>query len=295
MQIRVGCSLEYEMAQRTPMMVMLNVHHSRTNDLVSPDYVKVEPAVPITDYHDSFGNWCTRLVAPPGRVQLSTSALVRDAGRSDPCVAAARQEPVEDLPHGCLMFLLGSRYCETDRLSASAWRLFGETTPGWPRVQAICDYVNAHITFGYEHASASKTAWDAFVQGKGVCRDFAHLAIAFCRAMNIPARYCTGYLSDIGEAPPFAAMDFAGWMEVWLDGAWHTFDPRNNTPRKGRVLIGRGRDAADVALSNTFGPNTLLGFNVWAEEVATDALDCTAHYEAKALCRKPLMNTGLIQ
>jgi transglutaminase-like putative cysteine protease len=168
------------------------------------------------------------------------------------------------------MFLLGSRYCETDRLSDAAWKLFGQSPPGWPRVQAICDYVHRHITFGYEHARHTKTAFEAFHEKAGVCRDYAHLAIAFCRCMNIPARYCTGYLGDIGMPPPYGPMDFAGWFEAYLDGTWYTFDARNNMPRIGRVLLARGRDAADVAISNTFGPNTLKSFKVVTDEVVEE-------------------------
>ncbi|HSK40179.1 MAG TPA: transglutaminase family protein [Arenibaculum sp.] len=195
-----------------------------------------------------------------------------DTGEPDPVVPSARQIPVQDLPSETLLFLLGSRYCETDRLSQAAWDLFGKTPEGWARVQAICDFVHDHITFGYEHARPTKSAYDAFVEGKGVCRDYAHLAVAFCRAMNIPARYCTGYLGDIGVPPPHGVMDFAGWLEAYLDGRWYTFDPRNQVPRIGRVLLAWGRDAADVALSNTFGPNTLTGFKVWTDEIVEDDL-----------------------
>ena len=166
------------------------------------------------------------------------------------------------------MYLLGSRYCETDRLSQIAWDMFGKTLSGWRRVQTICDFVHEHITFDYEKAYPSKSAMDAFEERAGVCRDFTHLAITFCRCMNIPARYCTGFLGDIRVPPPYGPMDFAAWMEVYLDGKWYTFDPRNNTPRIGRILIARGRDAADVPISNTFGPNWLESFKVWADEVA---------------------------
>ena len=165
------------------------------------------------------------------------------------------------------MFLLGSRYCETDRLSQTAWDLFGRSSPGWARVQAVCDFVHHHITFGYEHARATRTAWEVFHEKTGVCRDYAHLAVAFCRCLNIPARYCTGYLGDMGTPPPYGPMDFAAWFEAYLGGHWYTFDARNNVPRIGRVLIAQGRDAADVAISNTFGPNTLTHFKVWTDEV----------------------------
>lgn len=175
---------------------------------------------------------------------------------------------MEDLPEEALLFLLGSRYCETDRLSETAWNLFGQTPAGWGRVQAICDYVHRHITFGYEHARMARTALEAFHDRTGVCRDYTHLAVAFCRCMNIPARYCTGYLGDIGVPPPYGTPDFAAWFEAFLDGHWYTFDARNNVPRIGRVLIARGRDASDVALSSTFGPNLLASFRVWTDEVS---------------------------
>ena len=175
---------------------------------------------------------------------------------------------MEDLPAETLIFLLSSRYCETDRLSEVAWNLFEKSPPGWARVQAICDFVHRHIAFGYEHARATMTSWEVFNEGKGVCRDYAHLAITFCRCMNIPARYCTGYLGDIGVPPPYGPMDFASWFEAYLGGRWYTFDARNNMPRIGRVLIAQGRDAADVPITHTFGPNTLVSFKVWTDEVS---------------------------
>ena len=267
MQIRVGCEMVYECPQPTPMLLTLNVHFTRASDLVGRDDLVFDPPVPMTAYRDSFGNWCTRIVAPTGRTRVRADVLVNDSGFPDAVVPQARQLAVPDLPEETLVFLLGSRYCETDRLSETAWNLFGQTQPGWGRVQAICEYVNRHITFGYEHARMTRTALEAFHDKTGVCRDYAHLAVAFCRCMNIPARYCTGYLGDIGVPPPYGPMDFAAWFEAFLDGHWYTFDPRNNVPRIGRVLIARGRDAADVAISNTFGPNTLASFKVWTDEV----------------------------
>lgn len=266
MKIRIGYELIYDCAQPIPMILSLNVHYSRVSDLIIPDHLIAEPPVPITAYRDSYGNWCSRIVAPKGLLRLSTDALISDTGQPDVVVPEARQIPVQELPDETLLFLLGSRYCETDRLSETAWQLFHTSPHGWARVQAICDFVNRHIEFGYEHARASKTAWDVFHERTGVCRDYAHLAITFCRCMNIPARYCTGYLGDIGIPPPYGPMDFAGWFEAYLDGHWYTFDARNNMPRIGRVLIARGRDAADVALSNTFGPNILKGFKVRTDE-----------------------------
>jgi len=266
-QIRVGYELIYDFPQPTPMILTLNIHASRVADIVTPDILTVDPPVASTGYHDGFGNWCTRIVAPAGEVRLASTALVRDSGIPDMLVPGAIQHAVEDLPEETLVFLLGSRYCETDRLSETAWALFAKTPPGWARVQAICDFVHNRIAFGYEHARATKTAWEAFNEQRGVCRDYAHLAIAFCRCMNIPARYCTGYLGDMGTPPPWGVMDFAGWFEAYLGGRWHVFDARNNVPRIGRVLIARGRDAADVAIATTFGPNILKKFTVWTDEV----------------------------
>ena len=267
MQIRVGFEMIYDCPQPTPMILNLNVHYTRVSDLVSRDDLKFEPSFPVAAYRDSFGNWCTRIVAPKGRTRIAADAVVNDAGAPDVIVPQARQLPVQELPEEALLFLLGSRYCETDRLSETAWKLFGQAPTGWDRVQAICDHVHRHITFGYEHARNTRTALEAFYDKTGVCRDFAHLAVAFCRCMNIPARYCTGYLSDFGEPPPYGPMDFAAWFEAFLDGRWYTFDARNNTPRIGRVLIARGRDAADVAISTTFGPAKLKSFRVWTDEV----------------------------
>jgi transglutaminase-like putative cysteine protease len=268
MQIRLGYELVYDCPQPTPMLLVLNVHHTRVADLVVPDRLVTDPRVSIRGYLDGFGNWCNRIVAPTGQIRLSASGVINDAGKPDPSATEAWQHPVPELPDDTLGFLLGSRFCETDRLSEIAWSLFGKTPLGWARVQAICDFVHHHIAFGYEHARASRTAWEAYVDRTGVCRDYAHLAVAFCRCMNIPARYCTGYLGDIGVPVADAPMDFAAWFEAYVGGAWHTFDPRNNVPRTGRVLIARGRDATDVAIATTFGPNTLVRFTVLTEAVA---------------------------
>jgi transglutaminase-like putative cysteine protease len=267
MRIRIGYDLTYECAQPTPMILALNVHFSRVSDLVSPDHMVTTPPVAMTAYRDGFGNWCSRIIAPPGHIRLSTDTLINDTGLPDTLNPDAPQHAVEDLPGETLVFLLGSRYCETDRLSETAWALFGQTPLGWPRVKAICDFVHGHLTFGYEHARATRTALEAFNEGVGVCRDYTHLAIAFCRCMNIPARYCTGYLGDIGVPASPDPMDFSAWFEAYLGGQWHTFDPRNNTPRIGRILIAQGRDAADVPISNAFGPNLLTRFKVWTDEV----------------------------
>ena len=268
MQIRIGYELIYDCPQPTPMILTLNVHFTRVSDIIVPDHLITNPSVPVRAYRDGYGNWCSRIVAPKGEIRLSADAVVKDTGEPDEVAPSAQQHPVQDLPEETLVFLLGSRYCETDRLSEAAWDLFSESPTGWGRVQAICDFVHGHIHFGYEHARSTKTAWEAFNEGTGVCRDFTHLAIAFCRCMNIPARYCTGYLSDIGIPPPYGPMDFAAWFEAYLGGHWWSFDARNNTPRIGRVLIARGRDATDVPISNTFGPNTLKSFRVWTDELS---------------------------
>lgn len=265
MLFRIGYEIIHRCEQPTPMLLLLSVHDSRASDLVTPDRMITRPSVPMDGFRDGFGNWCTRLVAPPGEVTITADGTIRDDGRPDPESPRATQNAVENLPSEVLLYLLGSRYCETDQLTETAWEMFGETPPGWPRARAICDFVHNHITFDYMRTRQTMTALETFREGYGVCRDYTHLAITLLRCMNIPARYCTGYLSDIGAAVPEA--DFAAWLEVWLDGRWHVMDPRNNEPRIGRVLIARGRDAADVPISLTFGPNTLQGFNVWIEPV----------------------------
>lgn len=271
MKFRAGYELQYQFPQPTPTILMLNVHFTRVSDLATPDHIVLDPSVPISGYRDGFGNWCSRILAPAGRMLISTNCIVNDTGRPDPVAPDARQVRVEDLPEDALVFLLASRFCDSDRLLDLAWSLFGTAEPGWARVQAICDFTHQHITFGYEHARVTRTAYDAYEERRGVCRDFAHLAVAFCRALNIPARYCTGYLSDAGTPLPYPPGDFAAWFEAYLGGDWYTFDPRNNVPRIGRILLARGRDAADVAITTTFGPNTLQGFRVWTDEIAEAA------------------------
>lgn len=267
MQIRVGYDLLYDCPQPTPMILTLHIHHTRVADIIVPDHLITTPAIPVMAYRDGFGNWCSRIIAPKGELQLTANAILRDSGQPDAVAPWAQQHPVPELPEETLVYLLGSRYCETDLLVQTAWASFGQGPTGWGRVQAICDFVHHHVRFGYEHARPTKTAWETLQEGTGVCRDYAHLAVALCRCMNIPARYCTGYLGDMGTLPPYGPMDFAGWFEAYLGGRWYTFDPRNNVPRIGRVLIARGRDATDVALSNAFGPNTLQRFQVWTDEV----------------------------
>ncbi len=266
MRMRVGCRMSYDIPAPTPMILLVNVHYSRASDLERPDHLVTEPTVPVEGYRDSFGNWCNRLVAPAGRFTVSTDAYLQDDGTPDPVAPDAPQVPVELLPSDTLGFLLPSRYCESDVLSDFAWSRFGNTPEGWARVQAVCDFVHNHVTFDYEQARDTRTAVGALEDRVGVCRDFAHLAVALCRALNIPTRYCNGYVSDIGN-PPAPVPDFAAWMEVYLGGRWWTFDPRNNDKRYGRVLISRGRDAADVPLTHSFGLHDLAEFTVWTKKV----------------------------
>ncbi len=265
MLIRVGYDIEFNLPAEVAMLAMLNVHPSRSFDLLEPDDVRTEPELLVSYYFDSFGNRCTRFVAPAGRLRLTGSTLVLDTGQPDPVKWSARECPVADLPEEVLMYLLNSRYCEVDRFSNTAFELFGNTQPGWPRVQAICDWIHRKIRFDYTSARPTKTALDVFTERVGVCRDFQHLAVTFCRALNIPARYATGYLGDIG-VPPGGPMDFSAWFEVFLENRWWTFDARHNTPRIGRVLMATGRDASDVALTTSFGQADLCRFSVVAEE-----------------------------
>jgi transglutaminase-like putative cysteine protease len=265
MFIRLGYEIEFEVPAPVAMVSMLSVHPSRVPDLRAPDELAIEPDVKLSSYIDGFGNRCTRFVAPAGTLRLRSATLIEDPGTPDPVAPHARELPVGELPDDALIFLLNSRYCEVDRLSNVAVELFGATAPGWGRVQAICDWVHAKVRFGYQHARPTRTALDVFTDRVGVCRDYQHLAIAFCRALNIPARYATGYLGDIG-VPVILPMDFSAWFEVYLDDRWWVFDARNNTPRIGRVLIATGRDASDVAITTSFGGATLTRFAVLAEE-----------------------------
>jgi transglutaminase-like putative cysteine protease len=271
MKIRAGYEISYECPQPTPMILMLSVHPSRLPDLVTPDQPHFKPAIATNAYLDGFGNTCHVIHAPAGRLTLSADFLVNDSGAPDDVTPDAEQHSLEKLPVDTLVYLLGSRYCETDRFINIAWKTFGTVKKGWPLVQTICDYVNDRLAFGYEHASPTKTAWDAHAEKRGVCRDFAHLAITLCRCMNIPARYCTGYLGDIGVPHDPSPMDFSAWFDVYLGGRWYTFDARHNTPRIGRILMARGRDATDVAIVTSFGPCTLAGFSVATDEVSEEA------------------------
>ena len=264
MLIRLGYELQFDLPASISILSMLHVHPSRVSELLEPDEMVIEPYVPQSTYIDGFGNRVTRFVAPAGTVKLTGSTLINDPGTKDPFHWGAREHKIEELPNDALQFLLSSRYCEVDRLAATANELFGALEPGWARVQAICDWVHAKVTFGYHHARSTKTALDVYTERVGVCRDYQHLAITFCRALNIPARYATGYLGDIG-VPLKPPMDFSAWFEVYLEGQWWTFDARNNIPRLGRVLMAIGRDASDVAMTTSFGAANLTGFKVISE------------------------------
>lgn len=268
MQIRAGYEIEYECPRPTPMLLVLSIHPSRFADLSTPHAIRFHPPIPSSNYEDGFGNICTRIVAPAGRLKISADFQIGDSGLADAAAPEAAQIPVDELPTDALVFLLGSRYCETDRLSNFAWSEFGSVPPGWPRVQAICDFVHDRIAFNYQNADPMRTAFGGYNDRTGVCRDFAHLAVTLCRCMNIPARYCTGYLGDIGVPIDPNPMDFSAWFDALLGGRWYTFDARHNAPRIGRILMGRGRDATDVAISTSFGPSKLTGFKVITDEVA---------------------------
>ena len=268
MEIRAGYDIAFQCFQDTPMILMLSIDPAREKDLLSQHSIQFSPNVPSRNYVDMFGNTCTRIVAPAGLIEIRNDFLISDSGLPDEVASDARQLEVSQLPDDVLIYLLGSRYCDTQKLSDLAWSLFSKVTPGWRRVQAICDYVHDRINFGYHHARCDRTAFEGHEERIGVCRDFAHLAVTLCRCMNIPARYCTGYLGDIGVAPDPAPMDFSAWFEAYIDHRWVTFDARHNKARTGRIVIARGRDAADVAISTTFGWNELKRFTVWTDEVA---------------------------
>lgn len=267
MLIRYGYDIAIQCAEPTPVVCLLTVHSDRTSDLRLPKKIATSPQVPTTYYRDLFGNVGHRFVAPAGQFSISADGTIEDSGEPDPIGRDAAEIPVAELPDACLVYLVGSRYCETDRLSQTAWDMFEHVDPGWGRVQAICDFVHRHIEFGYDNARDTRTAFEAYQEKVGVCRDFAHLAIALCRCMNIPARYVNGYLGDIG-VPILDPMDFSAWIEVYLGGRWWAFDPRNNVPRIGRIVLARGRDAVDVPLIHSFGPHVLTSFHVWTYDVA---------------------------
>jgi transglutaminase-like putative cysteine protease len=273
MLIRYGYRIELVCEQPSALLTLLDVHPSRRHDLIRPDELRASPLrgpdrpIALSQHLDSFGNICRRLVAPAGGVRIACEGLVHDDGEPDAVDLSAREAAPAELPDAVLPYLLGSRYCETDRLADTAWSLFGQVEPGGARVQAVTQFVHNHISFGYAFARNTRTAAEAFNERIGVCRDFAHLAIALCRCLNIPARYCNGYLGDIGVPPDPAPMDFNAWFEVWLGGRWHTFDARHNERRIGRIVIARGRDATDVPMLTSFGPHWLQRFEVITEEI----------------------------
>jgi len=270
MRVRFGFDLTYECERETAMVLALSAAPSATQRFLVPDVIHTDPKVRLDKVRDDFGNLCTRLQAPPGVIRIWADGLLKDSGRPEPTCLGAGETPIGAMPLEVLMYLFPSRYCESDLLAPEALRLFGELAPGWSRVQAICDFVHRHVRFGYEFARPTKTARETYDEQQGVCRDMAHLAIAFCRALGIPARYVTSYLGDIGVPKVDAPMDFAACMEVFLGGQWHVFDPRNNARRIGRLIIARGRDAADVAVSTAFGPAELKRFEVWTFEARNE-------------------------
>ena len=267
MLIRLGYDIIFDAPAPVATVALLKVHPSRAQDLRLPDELKLDPASEVRNYLDSFGNNCCRFLVPAGRIHLSNATLIYDAGMPDPVAPSAREVPPQDLPNDALRYLLSSRYCEVDRMSNIATELFGGVAPGWNRVQSVCQWVHNKVKFGYEYANAMKTALDVFADRKGVCRDFQHLAVTMCRALNIPARYATGYLGDIGVPASPMPMDFSAWFEAYLEDRWWTFDARHNQPRVGRVLMAVGRDASDVALTTSFGTANLLQFSVTTAEV----------------------------
>jgi transglutaminase-like putative cysteine protease len=265
LRIDVGCEFKYEVAQPTPAIFMVRPEIHRGQELLT-EHWSIEPREPFHDYRDLYGNVCRRTVLPAGISTVRYSAQVAVSNELDPYAPDAVQYAAEALPDDVLVYTLPSRYCVSDLLSDQAWSLFGGTAPGWARVQAICDYVHNRLRFSYGTSTPSTTALDAFQNQVGVCRDFAHLAISFARAMNIPARYAFGYLPDIDVPPPDAPMDFCAWFEAYLDGTWWTFDARNNTRRRGRAVIARGRDALDVAMVTTYGRALLHQMTVFADK-----------------------------
>ena len=272
MLIQAGYDIIFDHPAPTSIIVMLYLHPSREASICRGEHLLVEPELNIRHYTDGFGNRCGRLLAPAGRIRLWNDVVVRDSGRLDRQNPDAGQHELHELPDKALNFLIASRYCEVDRMVDLAWELFSSTPKGWARVQAVCDLVHRHLKFDYLRARPTRTAFEAYQEGVGVCRDFAHLAVTFCRCLNIPARYCTGYLGDIGVPTAPDPMDFSAWFEAYLGGHWYTFDARHNVPRRGRVLMARGRDAADVALLTSFGPSRLERFQVWTDEVGEEVL-----------------------
>ncbi|HEX4053951.1 MAG TPA: transglutaminase family protein [Tepidisphaeraceae bacterium] len=270
MLIRIGFDLAFDLPASVSMLLMLYTHPCRSSSLLAPETIHSSPPTPINTFIDQFGNRCGRIAAAAGELRLWHESVVRDSGLPDPVHPEAAQSDIHNLPLDVVPFLFASRYCETDHLSNIAWGLFGNTPPGWPRAQAVCDWVHNNVQFGYEFARPTKSAHEVYQERRGVCRDFSHLLITFLRCLNIPARYVTGYLGDIGVPQVPDPMDFSAWTEVFLDGRWYTFDARHNMPRIGRIVMARGRDAVDVAITTSFGPSTLKKFIVITDEIPRD-------------------------
>jgi transglutaminase-like putative cysteine protease len=292
MLIRYGYEISVECAQPTAMVTLLGLRDGRERQLRMAESFFTAPQIDTSSYRDVFDNICRRFVAPAGLLTLWSDSVIEDSGAVDPVSPDAVLHAVADLPDDCLVYLMGSRYCETDRLSQIAWDRFGHIQQGWARVQAVCDFVHGHIAFDYKTASSTRTAYEVYEGRVGVCRDYAHLAVALCRCLNIPTRYVNGYLGDIG-VPRVDPMDFSAWIEVYLGDTWWAFDPRNNIPRIGRIVIAHGRDAADVAMLTSFGPHLLKGFRVWAYETEANNLpgaiiDTTGAAGREVRARSPL-------
>jgi transglutaminase-like putative cysteine protease len=268
MIIQAGYRISFQCPNWTPMLLQGNVHPSRDGDLQSPDVIQSDPPLPMKSYFDFYGNKVTRTDVPPGLVTFYNRFEIFDSGEPDVMPASDVLTPISQLPDDVLLYLVSSRYCDSDALASFAWMKFGYIAGGYSRVRAICDFVHQHLRFSYPEASPVRSASDALRERVGVCRDFAHLAIALCRAMNVPARYCTGYLGDIGVPLDPNPMDFSGWFEVFLDGRWYSMDARHNRPRIGRIVMCRGRDAADVAITTAFGVANLALFEVTTLEMS---------------------------
>jgi len=271
MLIRLGYDIVFDIPREVAIVALLNVHPSRAPDLLERDEVRVDPATNVDCYYDSFGNRCSRFLAQAGQIRLSNSTLIHDSGKPDEANLEAREVPVQNLPNDALRYPSNSRYCEVDRMSNIAAELFGNVAPGWNRVQAVCAWVHEKVMFGYHFADPTRTALDVYTDRHGVCRDFQHLAVTLCRALNIPARYATGYLGDIGVPASPVAMVFSAWFEAYLEDRWWTFDARHNQPRIGRVLMAVGLDASDVAITTSFGTANLMQFTVFTDEVRETA------------------------
>jgi len=265
LELRVGCEFRYRAEHPTPSVFQVEPHGAGQHRVLR-DAWELVPEAPSRAYRDLYDNVCRRMTIPAGEFSLRYDATVQVPDAFDATAPEARELPAQDLPDDVLLYTLPSRYCLSDELADDAWERFGAVAPGYGRVQAITDFVHGHVRFQYGSSTPSTTAVDVHRDGVGVCRDFAHLGITYCRALNIPARYVFGYLPDIAVEPLPDPMDFCAWAEAWLDGRWYTFDPRNNEPRKGRTVIGRGRDALDVAMVTTYGAPSLEAMTVWAEE-----------------------------